>query len=201
MMTTRRKTSKHSRTRREPAAEQPRKKMGRPSIYSEELAAEICRRLAEGESLRSICRDPEMPSKPTVFDWLEQRKEFSTQYARARDRQFEHWADELVDIADDGRNDFIERQTRTGVKTIYNREAIERSRLRADTRKWILARRLPRKYGERLALENADEKPLALEVEERNALIDEICRLVEPKANGRTKPDARDGEERDRSRK
>ena len=42
------------------------KKRGRPSLYTDKLAAKICRRLAEGETLRSVCRDEAMPDKATV---------------------------------------------------------------------------------------------------------------------------------------
>ena len=46
------------------------RKPGRPTLYSDELAATICRRLAEGESLRKICANPTMPDKSTVLSWL-----------------------------------------------------------------------------------------------------------------------------------
>ncbi len=46
------------------------KKKGRPSLYTEALAAKICRRLAEGESLRAICADKVMPAISTVMGWL-----------------------------------------------------------------------------------------------------------------------------------
>ncbi len=50
------------------------KKKGRPSRYTPELAANFCRRLAEGETLRAICRDPAMPDKATVLRWLADKK-------------------------------------------------------------------------------------------------------------------------------
>ncbi len=79
------------------------KKKGRPSLYTEALAAEICRRLAEGESLRAICADKAIPGISTVMGWLfdGNHGEFSEQYARAREAQAEIRADEIVDIADD----------------------------------------------------------------------------------------------------
>ncbi len=131
------------------AEQNPTRRPGRPSSYSKTLAAKICARLAEGESLRSICRSPDMPSRPTVMAWLDKHPEFFDRYARARDIGYELLADEILDIADDGRNDWVERHDpeNPGYKT--NREHIARSRLRIDTRKWVLARMLPKKFGER----------------------------------------------------
>jgi hypothetical protein len=74
---------------------------GRPSIYSQELADRICERLASGESLRSICGDDGMPSWPTISKWLNEKPDFVTQYARAREDQAEAHADRIIEIADD----------------------------------------------------------------------------------------------------
>ena len=74
--------------------------MGRPSDYSPEICAEICARLADGRSLRSICRDDDMPHTATVFVWLEKHPAFSEQYARARESQADALFDEALDIAD-----------------------------------------------------------------------------------------------------
>jgi hypothetical protein len=58
--------------------------MGRPGIYSDELAAEICERLASGESLAAICRDERMPSRKVVHEWIaDDRDGFRDKYARA----------------------------------------------------------------------------------------------------------------------
>ena len=84
---------------------------GRPSTYSQEIADEVCRRLAGGESLRAICRDEGIPDESTVRLWaLDDREGFAAQYARAREVQFLAIADELLEIADDGRNDWMQRR-------------------------------------------------------------------------------------------
>ncbi len=66
-----------------------RKKTGRPSSYSDKIATEICRSIAERESLRKICADDDMPDKTTVLRWLaaEENSQFRTQYAHAREMQ------------------------------------------------------------------------------------------------------------------
>ena len=127
------------------------KKKGRPSLYTDKLAAKICRRLAEGESLRAICADRAMPGISTVMGWLFDGSHdgFSEQYARAREAQAEIRADEIVDIADDASGDFTANKDG---KLVANSEHIQRSRLRVDARKWIAAKLLPKRYGDKLDL-------------------------------------------------
>ena len=74
---------------------------GRPAKYGIETRTEICKRIASGESLTAICKDEHMPYKDQVLDWLFDEPEFSTQYARAREAQAEHYLDEIISISDD----------------------------------------------------------------------------------------------------
>jgi hypothetical protein len=124
------------------------------ALYTDELAATVCRRMAEGESLIQICRDEAMPCKATVMKWAREIPGFADQYARAREALLEIHAEELVEIADDGTNDWMERATRDGrIERVLDREHIDRSRLRVDTRKWLLSKLLPKKYGDKLQLD------------------------------------------------
>lgn len=127
-------------------------KCGRPSDYTEELAEIICLRLAEGESLRSVCRDDDMPSKQAVLRWLARNEAFRAQYVRAKAEGAEAIAEELFDIADDGTNDWMEKLDKDGEAIGYqlNGEHVQRSKLRIDTRKWYLSKILPKKYGDRI---------------------------------------------------
>ena len=133
--------------------------MGRPSDYSPEIADIICERIADGVSLREICRTEVMPSKAAVFRWLAAHADFRDQYARAREAQADALADELLDIADDGDNDWMERKGEDGQSLGWreNGEAIQRSRLRVDTRKWIASKLKPKKYGDKLAVGGDEE--------------------------------------------
>jgi hypothetical protein len=59
-------------------------------------------------------------------------------------------AAEMIEIADDGKNDWMDREISKGrVITVPDHELVQRSRLRIDTRKWILAKLLPKVYGDR----------------------------------------------------
>lgn len=136
-------------------------KTGRPSEFTEAMADAICEKIAEGESLRAICRDAEMPAKSTVFKWLTQQQTFADQYAHAREAQADALADEICDIADDGSNDWMERRREDGsVDDVVNHEHITRSKLRVDARKWVAAKLKPKKYGERSLVGSDPENPL-----------------------------------------
>ena len=138
--------------RREAGEELPR-----PKKYSQELAAAICARIADGESLRSICSDPEMPCTASVCKWLGIHEEFAEHYARARELQADAIFDEILDIADDGRNDWVEKERDDGTKyEAFNAEHVQRSKLRIDARKWMAGKLRPKKYGEATTVKHAD---------------------------------------------
>lgn len=126
---------------------------GRPTKLNEALATVICERISAGESLRSVCRDKEMPNRRTVLRWAEDNEVFRGQYARARDALVDHWAEEIIEIADDGSNDTYERDGRQ----VVNNEVVQRSRLRVDTRKWLMSRMAPKKYGDKVTNEHTGE--------------------------------------------
>ena len=139
---------------------------GRPTDYSADLANEICARIAEGESLRSICRCEGMPNIRSVMRWLGIHPEFSQQYARAREAQAESMFEEMLEIADDGSNDWMERTGKDGETgdKVVDHEHVSRSKLRVDTRKWMLARMAPKKYGDatNIKLSGDAENPLSV---------------------------------------
>jgi len=97
-----------------------------------------------------------MPSQSTVFKWLSLHKEFAEQYVRAREVQADHMAEEILEIADDGRNDtYVDDEGNK--KTDH--DVIARSRLRVDARKWLASKMAPKKYGEKVAVGGADDLP------------------------------------------
>lgn len=126
--------------------------MGRPSDFTDDIASEICTRLASPRSLRSIALDDDMPDQRTIFRWLAAHEGFRQQYARAREAQADAIFDEVLDIADDGSNDWMERHDSEGGNIGWkeNGEAIGRSRLRIDARKWMAGKLRPKVYGERI---------------------------------------------------
>lgn len=115
----------------------------RPSKYTPELGDDICRRLAQGESARQICRDEAMPAMSTLMKWLNDSDKitFSEQYARARDCQADFYADQIVDIADE-------------LSETAEASEIARAKLQIDSRKWKVARMSPRKYGDKQQIDH-----------------------------------------------
>lgn len=119
--------------------------------YSQTTGDLICLRMAEGETLRQICRDAAMPARSTVYRWLNKIPAFSDQYARARELLVEAWADEIIDIADDGTTDYVTRKGRNGAEyEAVDQEHIQRSRLRVDARRWLLSKLNPGQYGDHM---------------------------------------------------
>ncbi|MDD3645500.1 MAG: hypothetical protein PHR19_08245 [Bacteroidales bacterium] len=114
----------------------------------------ICDRIEQGESLRSVLRDDNMPSSQTFYIWVDSDELKSKQYARATELRAENIFDEIFDIADDGRNDFTQKNTSDGVIEVFNSEHVQRSRLRIDTRKWALSKMNPKKYGDKVGIDH-----------------------------------------------
>lgn len=112
-----------------------KRKIGRPSKYSDEMAEKICEKIANGRSLRSICAEDGMPTTSTVCKWLIENKEFSEQYARAREEQADSFADEIIDIADSVAPEAGE---------------VAKAKLQIDARKWKASKMAPKKYGDKV---------------------------------------------------
>ena len=138
--------------------------------YTPEIAAEICERLAKGETLRSICRDDHMPDESSVRQWvLDDRHGFAPQYTLARDKGLDAIAEEIFDIVDDGQNDYMTKLRDDGSEyEVPNHEHINRSRLRFQARQWYLSKLAPKKYADRLDLNHSGEIKGGLSEDERD---------------------------------
>lgn len=106
-------------------------KGGRPSTYTIEIAARICEQIASGMSLRKVCAAKDLPAMSTVFLWISKHREFAEQYARAQADRVVAWSEEIVDIADNSKAD------------------TNRAKLRVDTRRWLMSKMDPKRYGDR----------------------------------------------------
>jgi hypothetical protein len=128
-----------------------RKKTGRPTIFTQELADLICQRVATHPlGLGRLCdMYDDMPTKETVNTWRFKDSLFSSQYTKAKIAQAELLAEDILDIACDGRNDWMESLSddEKGLGWKLNGEHVQRSRLRIDTNKWLAAKLMPKTYG------------------------------------------------------
>ncbi len=130
-------------------------KKGRPSVYSKALVNKICTSIANGKSLREVCRSENMPSKQTVNTWLrdESKLDFLAQYIKAREEQADFYADEIIEIADTA--------TDAGL-----------ARLQIDARKWKASKMHSLRYGDKVMNEHTgkDGGPILTKIQ-RDATI------------------------------
>jgi hypothetical protein len=117
-----------------PPLDTPSRSRGRPSLYTPEMVDRICDRLADGESLKAICRSPGMPSARAVLSWAATRLEFRGQYDFAREIGRETIGHEVLDIAD-------------GLFT--SPDEIKDARRKIDALKWHFGRMAPKRRGPR----------------------------------------------------
>ena len=135
--------------------------MSQVSSFTQEMADIICERIAKGESLRKICLDKDTPSHTTILKWLREIEGFASQYARAREDQAEFYLDEIIAISDESSQDKVANEDGT---ERTDSEAIQRSKLRVDTRKWAMSKLAPKKYGDKITQEvtGANGDPISL---------------------------------------
>lgn len=138
---------------------------GRPEIFTQEAADEICEQIATTtRSLRTICEDEFLPSVGTVLKWLRTNETFLAQYTRAKQEQADMMAEEMLDIADDGSNDFMTIVKGDSSYEIENKEWTSRSKLRIETRKWLASKLKPKKYGDNTKESEETKLPQHVEV-------------------------------------
>lgn len=126
--------------------------------FNQVAADAVCVLLEEGKSLRAACK--ELGITPShVLQWSKDNKDFSEQYARAREVGYKLLADELLDIADE--KEVQVRYDGEDTTLDLSPTAIARNRLRVDTRKWMLSKMLPKIYGDKLELSGDKENPIA----------------------------------------
>ena len=126
---------------------EPPRSVGRPSAYTDAFADAVCERMLNGESLVKICEDVAMPSRTTVYRWMDARPDFVTRCARAR----EGLADFLVD----------DIQTLADATTELN---VQSQKVKIATKQWRAMKIAPRTYGDRTqtALTGADGGPIRI---------------------------------------
>jgi hypothetical protein len=109
------------------------------------------------KSLATICKEiPGAPNPASVYRWMSQDKSLSERYARAKHEQLQVLADEIVYLADTDR--ICEKVTikADGSREVVILDSVERTKVQIDSRKWLLSKLAPAKYGDRLGLTNAD---------------------------------------------
>jgi hypothetical protein len=119
--------------------------------YTPEIADRILDELMSGRPLDVICEAPDMPAASSVRRWItEDREGFAARYWQAREIGCHAIADQTLPIVDDRRNDWIVQQREDGtIEKILDPERVNRARLRIKARHWLVAKLLPKKFGDR----------------------------------------------------
>lgn len=118
----------------------------------------------DGMAIRNVLKLEGMPSNETFFKWIDEDLEKAKQYARACEARADFIFEEIIEIADDGRNDFMTKMIGEDLEIeVLNSEHIQRSRLRVDARKWIASKLNPKKYGDKIDVTSGNEPIQPLE--------------------------------------
>ena len=111
-----------------------RRKLGRPTDYTKDMADKICEKISGGLSLRAICAEAGMPARGTIYRWLIENADFQDQYTRAREKQADYFAEEIIEIADSAEAESA---------------AVSKAKLQIDARKWAASKIAPKRYGDK----------------------------------------------------
>jgi Bacteriophage Sf6, terminase small subunit-like len=124
--------------------------MARFTLHTPEIVEHLLGELCCGRTLTDVCGDPDMPSIRTVQQWVtENREGFKARYDEARQRGYQVMSDRLIDIADDSSNDRTARQRKDGgTELVGDPVNVKRGELRCKVRQWLLAKMLPRTFGD-----------------------------------------------------
>lgn len=130
-------------------------KRGRPTKANAERKAKVIAALRQGTPLTIVCADMGV-CDDTVRDWEKVDAEFSRAVARAREEGVDRLVHGCIEIADDARNDFMEKMDAEGNANgmAFNAEHVQRSKLRIETRLKLAACFNPRKYGQKQEIEH-----------------------------------------------
>lgn len=139
--------------RPKPGQRRPSPKLPRVT-YSRALAEKVCTHIATGYSLTTIEQWEGMPVASTVYRWSVSIPEFAEMYRLAKLGQMQRWAEEIIELADDDAEDLATVQDGETRRTLPNPAAVQRAKLRIDTRKWLMARLAPQLYSEKITTEN-----------------------------------------------
>lgn len=126
---------------------------GRPSEYTKEIGEEFCSRLSKGKSMRTVCKDDDMPSAATIFKWMRDNPEFLKQYEQAKVNSADAHLETIEELGDLA----IEEAKTVDPKS--SNAVVSAYKLKADNLKWYMSKLKPKKYGEKLDV-TSDGKPL-----------------------------------------
>jgi DNA polymerase elongation subunit (family B) len=133
------------------------KNSGAPTKLTNEVVIKICDIIASSNrSIASIAKELNL-SPSVIYLWLKESKEFLELYTRAKEWQADFLAEEILEISDDSSEDIRTIENNGHISEIENKEFINRSRLRVESRKWLASKLKPQKYGDSQKVEHSGE--------------------------------------------
>lgn len=144
-------------------------RVGAPQLYDRrEVMQAIGERIAGGESLTAICKEPEMPSRFTVLGWVGDDPDIATIYRCALGMRADQYAEEIVSLAD----------TALG----KSNEDVQAIKLMVNSRQWVASRLLPKLYGDHQVIDHTGQGQIVPEqVDQRLALLIRKMQAIEVK--------------------
>ncbi len=118
--------------------------------YSPELVEKICNEIATGRSLARVCAEEDwMPEEKTVYNWMFSKPGFLELYDKAKEKQMEVYANQIIDLSD---------------MCIADADAVAKTKLQIFARQWVMGKLKPKKYGDRTIIAGDKDNPLTLNV-------------------------------------
>jgi hypothetical protein len=155
-----------------------------PTIFDSGIFDKICDLISHGYTLRRAClaikeTDGFSITPVGVRYWVTYEPTCAARYARARNAHLDNMEEEILDIADDMRNDIVRDRDGNPVidgrgNPLVNHEYVQRTRLRVETRKWMLSKLRPQVYGDNVNInQTITNKTVPVTEEELSKLQDD----------------------------
>lgn len=121
--------------------------------FTIELFDSICEEIAQSSSgLSKICKGKGL-NPNSFYEWIAKDAKLGEKYARAKELQAEYLVDEILEIVDDGSNDYMTITKGNESYNVEDREVTARSKMRFEARKWLAGKLAPKKYGDKTQTE------------------------------------------------
>lgn len=133
--------------------------MAKKADYSEAVAERIIELVSEGMSLVDAAQQKGIPSRTTIYKWLDANEDFANRYARASEIRAHRLADDVISISDEEADP-------------------QRTRNRMEARKWAASKMYPKVYGDKTTIAGTGDKDDAIHIDSTSALEQIISRLT-----------------------
>lgn len=117
------------------------------TLLTRDVMEEMCVLIAQGASVHRLTAQPGFPSRETFFSHCREDPWYAKRYNEALQLRGEHFADQIVDMADQA----LEAPTAEKVAAL---------KLMVNTRQWVVSRLLPKKYGDKVIVQGDADNPI-----------------------------------------